>query len=106
MQPADALVIARDAMPDYTPPADAIEDEALPVGKMIAIKPNDYGQKKPSVKLCGQQRKLWRLSAQTNKSAMYWCDIRVSVICLRKEINGSTGGKARLGQRAGRLRGR
>ena len=27
-----------------TPPADAIEDEALPVGKMIAIKPNDYGQ--------------------------------------------------------------
>ena len=44
MQPADALAIARDAMPDYTPPADAIEDEALPVGKMIAIKPNDYGQ--------------------------------------------------------------
>ena len=44
MQPADALAVARDAAPDYTPPADAIEDEALPVGKMIAIKPNDYGQ--------------------------------------------------------------
>ena len=44
MQPADALAIARDSVPDYTPPADAIEDEDLPVGQMIAIKPNDYGQ--------------------------------------------------------------
>ena len=44
MEPAEALNIARDATPDYTPPADAIADEALPVGQMIAIKPNDYGQ--------------------------------------------------------------
>ena len=44
MEPAEALNIARDATPDYTPPADAIADEALPVGQVIAIKPNDYGQ--------------------------------------------------------------
>ena len=44
MQAAEALAVARDATPDYTPPADAIEDEALPVGQIIAIKPNDYGQ--------------------------------------------------------------
>ena len=44
LQPADALAVARDATPDYTPPEDAIADEALPVGQMIAIKPNDYGQ--------------------------------------------------------------
>ena len=44
MEPAEALNIARDATPDYTPPADAIADEALPVEQMIAIKPNDYGQ--------------------------------------------------------------
>lgn len=39
-----ALAIARDATPDFTPPADAIEDAALPVGQMIAIRPDDYGQ--------------------------------------------------------------
>lgn len=44
MAPADALAVARDATPDYTPPADAIADEALPIGRTIAIKPNDYGQ--------------------------------------------------------------
>ena len=44
MDPADALAIARDATPDYTPPANAIVDEALPVGQMIAVRPNDYGQ--------------------------------------------------------------
>lgn len=44
MEPAEALNIARDATPDYTPPANAIADEALPVGQVIAIKPNDYGQ--------------------------------------------------------------
>jgi hypothetical protein len=44
MAASDALAIAREATPDGTPPADAIDDEALPVGQMIAIKPNDYGQ--------------------------------------------------------------
>lgn len=44
MPPADALAVARDAIPDYTPPAEAIADEALPVGQKISIKPNDYGQ--------------------------------------------------------------
>jgi hypothetical protein len=44
MSPADALEVARAATPDYTPPADAIADDALPVGQTIAIRPNDYGQ--------------------------------------------------------------
>ena len=44
MAASDALAIARDATPDFTPPADAIEDAALPVGQMIAIRPDDYGQ--------------------------------------------------------------
>ena len=44
MAASEALDIARNASPDYTPPADAIADEALPVGQMIAIKPDDYGQ--------------------------------------------------------------
>lgn len=44
MQPADALAVARDATPDYTPPATAIDDAALPVGQSIAIRPDDYGQ--------------------------------------------------------------
>ena len=44
MQPADALAVAREATPDYTPPADAITDETLPVGKSIKIRPDDYGQ--------------------------------------------------------------
>lgn len=44
MSPADALAIARDATPDYTPPTNAIEDETLPVGQTIAIRPDDYGQ--------------------------------------------------------------
>jgi glutathione S-transferase len=44
MAASDALAIARDATPDFTPPASAIEDAALPVGQMIAIRPDDYGQ--------------------------------------------------------------
>lgn len=44
MAASDALAIARDATPDFTPPAYAIEDAALPVGQMIAIRPDDYGQ--------------------------------------------------------------
>ena len=44
MAASDALAIARDATPDFTPPADATEDAALPVGQMIAIRPDDYGQ--------------------------------------------------------------
>ncbi len=44
MQPADALAIAREATPDETPPSDALDDEALPVGKTIKIRPDDYGQ--------------------------------------------------------------
>jgi glutathione S-transferase len=44
MAASDVLAIARDATPDFTPPADAIEDAALPVGQMIAIRPDDYGQ--------------------------------------------------------------
>ncbi len=44
MQPADALAIARDATPDYAPPANAMADDTLPVGKMIKIRPDDYGQ--------------------------------------------------------------
>lgn len=44
ISPADALAIAHEATPDYTPPADAIDDAALPVGQVIAIRPDDYGQ--------------------------------------------------------------
>ena len=44
MAASEALAIARAAKPDETPPADAIADAALPVGQMIAIKPDDYGQ--------------------------------------------------------------
>ena len=44
MAASDALAIAREATPDGKPPADAMDDEALQVGQMIAIKPNDYGQ--------------------------------------------------------------
>ena len=44
IEPSAALDIARDASPDLTPPANAIEDAALTVGANIAIRPNDYGQ--------------------------------------------------------------
>ena len=44
MSPQDTLTVAREATPDYTPPADAIADDALPVGKLIAVRPDDYGQ--------------------------------------------------------------
>lgn len=44
MDAAEALAIAKDTTPDYTPPADAITDAALPVGQRIAIRPDDYGQ--------------------------------------------------------------
>lgn len=44
MDAAEALAIAKDTTTDYTPPADAITDAALPVGQRIAIRPDDYGQ--------------------------------------------------------------
>ncbi len=44
MSAADALAIARDAQPDETPPANAIDDATLPVGGTVSIKPDDYGQ--------------------------------------------------------------
>ena len=44
MSAEDALTIARNATPDYTPPSDVIDDAALPVGQTIAIRPDDYGQ--------------------------------------------------------------
>ena len=44
MPASDALDIARDASADMTPPADAMADDTLPVGQMVAIRPDDYGQ--------------------------------------------------------------
>ncbi len=44
ISPQQALDIARDATPDETPPADALNDAALPVGAMVRIQPDDYGQ--------------------------------------------------------------
>lgn len=44
MQPQAALDIARDAMPDMTPPVEAIDEPDLPVGASVSIKPDDYGQ--------------------------------------------------------------
>jgi len=44
LEPAHALDIAQAATPDFTPPAEAVADADLPVGQMIAIRPDDYGQ--------------------------------------------------------------
>jgi len=44
LDPAAALDVAAAATPDFTPPAEAMNDADLPVGQTIAIRPNDYGQ--------------------------------------------------------------
>ena len=44
MAPHAALEIARNAEPDVTPPANAVDLQDFPVGTCVAIKPDDYGQ--------------------------------------------------------------
>ena len=44
MSPQAALDIARAAAPDMTPPDNALDDTALPVGASVSIQPDDYGQ--------------------------------------------------------------
>lgn len=44
IEPQAALDIARDNEPDVTPPANAVADPELPIGKTVSIKPDDYGQ--------------------------------------------------------------
>lgn len=44
MTPQAALDIARATEPDLTPPANLVDVPDLPIGAMISIKPDDYGQ--------------------------------------------------------------